>query len=250
MFRYVHATKKEKFWNRHDNVVIGVSLQNPNLTGDRFEKVIEWVNRQANFKRCYVDFADTLNRHNYMLFDGLDEDAAHRKAIENGGAWLEANASTLGKLNIPYQIMRWDRWLRHPRFPFVLHCMEQAYDTYEPFQKAVHDAIHVFFERRGLDQRCVQSKEYRHAVDFILEEISVDTIIYESMKAAYIYPSKETDAYKMVRERKVPGVPHGLENSYYVFLIAEQSEAETPKFKQRTAQNINERYLFVGQRAA
>ena len=249
MLKFTHAKKKEKHWNRHDNVVIGVSLHNPNLTGYRFEKIIEWVNAQPNFKRCYIDFADTLNRHNYMLIDGLEEDVAYKKAIDFGNKWLDVNTKIIEKLNMPHLIMRWDRWLKHPRFQYVFDSMEKAYFNHKPFKKAVDGSIKGFYERRGINSGHILPKEYRHSVNFILEEIAADTIIYESMKAAYVYPSKEMDAYKLVREKKVPGVPFDLDNSYYVRLIATQDDGDDRPEK-KPSHDVQAQYLFTDKIAA
>ena len=222
MFKFIHVKKKEKHWRNNDNVVLGVSLHNPNLTGDRFLKVIDWVNEQPNFKRCYIDFADTLNRHNYMLIDGIDESAAYDKAHKFGKKWLQTNQKHLDTLNIPYQILHWDRWLKNPMFFERFQKLKDVYQSYKPFKKAVDSSIQEFFNRRGVNASHILPKEYFHSVNFILEEIAVDTVIYDSMKAAYVYPAKEMDAYKMIRANKVPQLFFGLSNSYYVRLLATQ----------------------------
>ncbi len=210
---------KEKIFS-NESAVLAVSLHNPNLAGDRLKYIIDWINQKENFKRCYVDLSDTLYRHNYMLTDvNISEEDALLKAKMQGDKWLDRHKVILDRLNVPFYIIRWDKWRIRPEYEEILNLYRKNYDTFESFRKCIHDDISKFFSRKGVDGYHVLPKEIRHCTNYLLEELACHTLMYEEIKAATIYPGSQPSCYKFVKEKGLVDLPNALDNMYYTRVI-------------------------------
>ncbi len=106
-------------------LVLGVSLHNPNIAGDRLKYMIDWIAEKKNFKKCYIDLSDTLYRHNYMLVNSIPKMKQVKKAVDQGNKWLNRHQEIIDRLDIPVSILRWDQWLNNPEFCVYFRCSEK-----------------------------------------------------------------------------------------------------------------------------
>jgi hypothetical protein len=93
---------------KQENGFIGISLDNPNMVGDKLSAVINWLNDNAYFSQIKISLSDTLNRYNIMLLDNISENEARKKALHKGNQWLKQNQHIIYKLKFPFEIIRWD----------------------------------------------------------------------------------------------------------------------------------------------
>lgn len=217
---YITAKGKKVDFASNDVASISVSLHNPNHNGDKFKYIIEWVNEQPFFTRCQVDLSDTLYRHNYMMTNkALNEMQAYLKARRNGSEWIEKHKVYLDKLNIPYEIIRWDKWLDHPEFNDLVLVFKDYYRTDFNFKEAVDAQVYSFFARKDISKEEVPSRALQHSADFLLEELACHTIMYNETPAVKIYPGSLPVCYKYVKEYGVPGLDEPLKGLTFARLI-------------------------------
>ncbi|MCB9963815.1 MAG: tRNA-dependent cyclodipeptide synthase [Rhodospirillales bacterium] len=211
----INPTRDRKNWLTQNRCVLGISLHNPLFSGENLLQIIHWINNQTQFDECIVNVADVLNRHNYMIFDSLDQADALKKSYHHGDSWLNRHMTSLECLNMPFHIMRWSRWLDRIEYNETHEQIKNAYREHSPFKQAViYDAM-KYFKRKGYNEDQVLPKEMSASVSYILEELAVYSIFFGEYSAVKIYPAKEMESFKILRYGKVPNVSRGLTNYYH-----------------------------------
>ncbi|WP_053405216.1 tRNA-dependent cyclodipeptide synthase [Persicobacter sp. CCB-QB2] len=192
------------------NLHIGISIGNQQQRGDYLEATIAYANR--NFDYCLINIADTSQRHNLMM-ENREESAAYSEALSWGDQWLFDNLRYIEKLSIPYKVTRWDHWRLHPDFPEVLEGYYNLYENNSSFQELAHldlarftdahlDKLNHLLTREELERRCV---------NYLLEELSVWTIMGRSGKYLKAYPAKPFKTVLALSSQKYDA-PQGIEN--------------------------------------
>jgi len=203
------------------NGYIGVSLHSPNLTGEGLRAIVSWVNKEGGFKCFKVGLTDSLNRHNYMVQHGMNEEEAHREALRQGDLWIEENKPILDSLNIPYQLVRWDYW--REAYPDTIreytNMFRRAFESDYVLRAAIRNDVANFYERRLKTPLSEVSPEaIQKSVDYLIEELAVYSKIYEEYPSTKMYPGKELDCFTVVRDGKVENVPTAMQDSKFIHL--------------------------------
>ncbi|MCB9980702.1 MAG: tRNA-dependent cyclodipeptide synthase [Rhodospirillales bacterium] len=222
MMEFYAEKNKRNHWKDHKYLLLGISMLNPNHQGEKFQKIISWVNQQINFQSCFIYLADTLYRHNFMLSDRLSEKAAYEKAARLGQRWIENQSSALEMLNISHRIIRWDSHLNNPYYQetFEMFCKEYTHNI--PFQQSVKKDIETIFARRGINTNHILPKEIRCFEHFILEELAADSIFFGKYRVASVYPGRELSSYKYLRIEETSDFANSFKNYYPIRLIGKE----------------------------
>jgi tRNA-dependent cyclodipeptide synthase len=214
MIEYRVKAKKSPDWKKYKTACLAVSVGREYHEGDKLKAAIEWINTRFQF--VIVDVADTLQRHNLMLEQGLSETLAYEKARRMGDEWLERNKEPLNAFRIPVRIDCWDDRLKHPQYRNTRVQFEQLYWNNNVFQQAVNtDAAR--FVRRQMDKNPEVSVQhaFENSVKYLLEETAALTLFYRENPCATIYPSSSTLCFETIKQGMIKNAPKGMENDYH-----------------------------------
>lgn len=204
-------------WKEYKTCSLGISLQSQNHVGEKLAAMVDWINGTRHFERCVVDLSDTLHRHNFALQGGLSLDAAHEKALHIGNQWLKDNQKILDRLSIPYEIVRWDHWLTHPRLFESRKAFDAAFLADQEFRDALLRDVGHFLERSQRQSfKGASPAAVKHSLEYLLEELAVHALFFEQYPCATIYPGRQQESFRLVREGHVRNVPQGMTQSCFV----------------------------------
>lgn len=210
MTDYRVKIRKCPFWGNYETACLAVSVGKEYHEGDKLRAAVEWIN--TRFRRVIVDVADTLQRHNIMLKQGLSEPQAHEKANSLGEEWLERNKETLGIFTIPVRIDRWDNRLNHPEYKKTQEIFGKLYDENYIFHQAVDSDVSAFICRQ---EQTFNHNIWRNSVNYLLEEAAALTLFYRKNPCATIYPKGTLLCFKLLNQGEIDGAPNGFENNYH-----------------------------------
>ncbi len=239
----MHVTRDpERKWAQYDRVSIGISIGNQNEQGDKLRAIVKWLNEQPNFKSCLICLSDTLYSWNQIDKAGVVLANANIIAAVKGDNWLSANREILADLQIPSELVRWDRWRRHPDFAITLKIFEHLYFTDPHFKSVIDAEIAEFADRRSKTHGPEAMENIReNSRRFILEELAGYTLFYRKYPhTAKIYPGRPTAAFSALHRKEVAGAPPGIDTEYFMEVFVEKVKAQldlkrgdsTPKLKE------------------
>ncbi len=194
-----------------------ISVGQEYCEGAKLQATVDWVNK--NFSNCFIDIADTLQRHNLIALQDMSEfDADHASKIA-GQEWIERNIKFIEALAVPYAIRRWDEWRLHPNFDSTLKNVHNLYAIDTSFKEALDLDVQGFIARRQMDgslqdENTIVKMEKSSGL-FILEEIAASILMGNACPASVIYNAKELLAYNYVRKGQACA-PAGLEKLDYI----------------------------------
>lgn len=216
-------------WQNFKICTIGISIGNPNCQGERLEAIVNWLNSTSNFEACMIDLSDSLNRYNIMLEDGIDEEAARAVAIEQGTQWLKDNQHILDKLNVPFKVTRWEKWLLNPKVSEYKAEFYKAFENDKTFREAVLADVENYHNRHDRSAWNVNNLgRMKYNIGYLIEELAVHSAIYDAGPVASIYPGEQQTSFRLVRNGSVENVPTGMQNSHFVRMNVYNTDAHKP----------------------
>lgn len=219
----IASIKSKGGWKDQTRFCLGISMGH-NHQSESLEAIVAWIN-QSPFESGIIDLSDTLNRYNFMR-DGVTEDKAAQRALQQGDDWLLQNESILEKLSKPVEIIRWNAWLKNPDYADVHAKVVRAYQENLAFQHAVLQDIKTFLSRKGED---ATGKDYALCRAYLIEEIACHSLLYNSSDMAAIYPGKQLESYRVIRAGAVPGIAADLTHSPFVRLVVHSFDKPVAK---------------------
>ncbi len=217
------SVKSRGGWTEGGKFSLGVSMGSENHDGEALQAVVDWINA-SSFESGIIDLSDTLCRFGFML-EGLYEESAYLASVKLGDEWLRRNSSILSSLEKPCQVIRWDTWRRHEDFESVSAEVEAAYKKSTALRHAVYADISAYYTRKDI---ALSPEKVGLSTRYFLEELTAHTLLHRIHDVAAIYPGKQLECYKMVRQKKVE-FPEGIPGSAFVRLVP-HSFANTPQF--------------------
>lgn len=172
--------------------------------GKKFEAVIKLINN--SFKQCTILVDDSVQRHTLAILKNLDAEHLHNFANEEGDQWLARNKSYFAQLTIPYDIMRWDYWLQHMKFPQSLQRVKDKYAQNATYKAAIHANIDEFLSRYLKDIDSTNFDDQRAnklCLDYLLEECAVMCLWPENKYDFEVYPSGRNQAMAATYEQLI-----------------------------------------------
>jgi tRNA-dependent cyclodipeptide synthase len=172
--------------------------------GDRFLTVAKWA--KETFDHVWIDLADTDKAINYQAFDGMSADKAYHTAKAAGDLWLVANSEAVDLIG-GENVIRFDHWTASPDHAPFRETLTDIYKT-DPLFKATVDAdAWGYVQKKSTDQNIDQQ---RSCVSYILNEMAACCVRANELRATCVYPSKQKEAFRLVREQIIKGAPKEL----------------------------------------
>jgi tRNA-dependent cyclodipeptide synthase len=179
--------------------VYAVSTGKEYHEGEELAKHISFFN--PKFSHLTIVNTDSLQRHTLQIVENLAPDEAYEEALKRGKDWEARNQKYLDKLEIPYEIVRWDTLRETPEFSERLSAIENFYQKNKRFFKAVNKAAGSFVrscELKGLVQKENLDKCIKISQNYIKEECA-GTLLFGSPDFL-AYPRELNGAIKFVCE--------------------------------------------------
>ncbi|MDF2940682.1 MAG: hypothetical protein K0R66_1324 [Gammaproteobacteria bacterium] len=200
---------KGRFATSH--CLLSISVGQPKHEGKKLLATINKVNK--NFGKCTIMLADSLQRLNLKVsYPALDWDELWQMARLEGDAWLDRNAEALDRLQIPYEIVRWDSWLNHARFNHSLDLINILYEENPRFRTGVFSTIKGFIERLSKNDHPINCLNVlKYGVEYIKEESAVYLLMASAGYDFILYPSKIIPSFEIIQQYLVaPYFAHKL----------------------------------------
>jgi tRNA-dependent cyclodipeptide synthase len=176
-----------------------------NWCADRFNTVTVCVN-------------DTLQRYTTMFEENISEASAFDVAMQKGTEWIERNEGIwCKKSNI--SVVRWEDW-KNGDYSEIKPKVAFMYASNPEFEQAINKNImEIWDRRRKIKPELYKSEHFDRFFElskqYLLEEISAFSIMYERDKAIDIYPGTTIFAATLFQGREVKGAPSGLGKGHF-----------------------------------
>lgn len=232
------ATPKPKTaFNARSTFVLGISLGSQSHEGDSLAAIVSAIN-DGSFSKGVIDLSDTLKRYKYMA-DGMDGVSAAKLAKAEGDAWLARNGFLLDRLEVKeLDIRRWDEWLAHPHYAHTRQLFEHIFRSCEVLRDAVDRDIRGFYARAYGESEDIAPQAYELSRQFFLEELAAHSLLYAEYNAVNVYPGKQLECFKVIRQGLVPDAPQALVSSPYAKLVMHSFEHARTKHPFQQSQAV------------
>lgn len=195
---------------------LGISLGSHNHERPAYSAVVDWVT--GKFDQCVIDLSDTLHAYTHMLDHDISLEEAIEHTYQEGTKWLERHQDLLDKLNMPYEIRRWDSLRLHPDFERLREEFYTVFQNNIAFRAAVSRDVRKFLERKYGSQFHIMPRHINLCISYLMNELAGHTILFRDFPCATVYPGRQAQCFEMVRNGEVPEAPFGLQNSYFTRL--------------------------------
>lgn len=212
--------------NREHNCLLTVSVGQPVHTDEKLMATVKAIAESNRFKKVFINLADTLQRHTIGLTSSEPADKWLEQAESEGDKWLSDNCKILdqGLGDIPYEVIRWDRWRFNPSFAEAEASIEELYKTDPEYKAAFQDTISEFLSRyqKRLESEgkpfteVERSAASLNSYKYLAEECAVMLIwANEHTFPCEVYPSKRNAAMEATHKKLVlplfPEVLHPIQ---------------------------------------
>lgn len=171
--------------------------------GAKFLATVALVDRC--FDSCIMLIDDTLQRHTMALEIGAESgDEQMLASFREGDAWLTRNREAYSQMQIPLQIVRWNKWLYHKKYPYFRAMLQRIYSTDASYRNCFEKTIDQFLERysrRSLVNYTVDIRARRLCLDYLLEECSIMCLWPELGCEFEVYPNYRNAAMDETHRR-------------------------------------------------
>ena len=201
--------------------------------GDKFGATIDLVN--AAFESCILLIDDSLQRHSMALNKAQDADFFYPAAIAAGDAWLARNKPYYQKLDCLEQIIRWDKWLKHPCYLEKHAQIKTLLAKDKDYQHSFDETITAFLKRNAQNRYVEDENARRLCLDYLMEECAALCLWPETLCHFEVYPNKRNLAMTQTHQRFVlPQYPQLLHPVAIKFKNRKQFKPQDFDFKEQT----------------
>lgn len=195
-------------WNLKPVCSLEISIGNARQTGDKLAAMVEWAER--SFGQCLFHIGDTLYRHNYEAA-GHTPAAAWDLSRRAGDEWLDAHRDIIESCRVPYEIIRWQRWLDAPEYPALHTAIRDMYLSDEEFRRAVMADVWAFMERQQERIQAIGPEKFiSSCIAFLLEEAAGDTLMSRAYDIARAYPGPQLETFRYLARPGTDAAVAGL----------------------------------------
>ena len=190
------------------SVILAISAGQEYHENEKLLATINLINR-VGFKKCTIMLGDTLQRHNIFLEKNTNMEEAHRDGRKLGDEWLQRNERFYKKLQIPYEIIRWDEWLSHRDYQKHRAKIDHLFENNEEFRLGFLNSINQFIDRykkhsHGSDDLFDHQKVFSLCLEYLKEECAIIMPLWAQHSYNFIiYPSSMLDAMRVTFEKLV-----------------------------------------------
>lgn len=212
----------------HSKCLMPISVGQKIHEGEKFAAAVNLINR--SFNSCTILVDDTIQRHTMKIEKNENHDVLFARALEEGDVWLKRNGNVINSINIPHQVIRWNRWLDDPDYPALLKKIEQTYSQNEEFKNAVDNNIHTFLKRYRIriNKHIDYENSFSCCLDYLMEECACMCLWPKEGFHFEVYPTGRNEAMNKTYELFIkPSMPNLL-------------KSVSLRFKKYSKQNTNE----------
>jgi len=210
-FRECPLSEREKF--SKSSCLMPISIGQEVHEGDKFTAVLKLVNR--NFSKCTILIDDTVQRHTLAIIQNESSTKElYNEALRQGSEWLVKYLPEIEQhFDIPFSIIRWNKWLNHNDFQNSLNQIKQSYNADPEYRNAIDENINDFLTRY---QKKHGSSNFDWKIgealcfNYLIEECAAMCLWIEENCEYELYPSGRNKAmtatYKRFIEPKAPNL--------------------------------------------
>lgn len=217
---YVVKVKSEKSadkWQDFDTARLQISVGQEYHEGDKMVATLDWLRSRFPFSQICVN--DTLQRFNLMFEDNLGLPEALKISRERGQIWAQKYGDE-SKRHESSEIIHWDFWLGQSDYTVTRDMINDIYRDHEEFRNLISQNIEDIWARRRVKKPEIYTDERYHeffalSCEYLLEEISVFSMMFENRRAIDIYPGTTIFAATILQGRTIPGAPSGLGKGHF-----------------------------------
>jgi len=132
------------------NALLCISVGQPYHEEHKLTAAINLINQLFHSGKCTVMLADSLQRYNLLHLPGkeLSLKEAHQIAHIKGNEWVDRNQSIINNLKIPYQIKRWNDFLKEEEYQKKLQFIENLIENDLGLSEAIQQTVNFFVGNR------------------------------------------------------------------------------------------------------
>lgn len=228
----VRATPKPKTaFNARTTFVLGVSIGSPSHEGGSLAAIVDAING-GTFSKGVIDLSDTLKRYKFMT-EGMSETEAAKLALTGGDAWLGRNQKYLNRLKVErLDVRRWNEWIEHPGYQETRKLFERIYESSSELRNAIDHDIRRYYARSYDAIGKIEPRAYELSRQFFLEELAAHSLLYTEYQGVNVYPGKQLECFKIVRQGRLPEAPQALISSPYAKMVMHSFDRPVTDFQQ------------------
>lgn len=213
----VKSGQSHDSWHAFDVARLQISVGQEYHEGDKMSATWQWL--KPRFSTVQVCVNDSLQRFNMMFEQSIDLDCALKKSREAGSSWLDRHKEMIEQLD-NVEVYHWDHWLKHHSYDSVRQKINNLYQEHNEFKTLIDNNTQDIWARRKIkDENKYRDERYREFFDlskeYLLEEISVFSIMFEERSAIDIYPGTVLFAATVLQGRTLPQAPCGLGKGHF-----------------------------------
>lgn len=208
----VKAEQSTHNWQEFDMARLQISVGQEYHENEKLTAAFNWCKHR--FSRVQICVNDTLQRFNMMFEYGITEEDARIKAARAGEEWTKRYIHLFS--SIPHlEIKKWSSWKLDRRYQEYSKQIEDLYLSNPEFKESIDNNIESIWQRRQASYPGKYNKNRKKefvllSKKYLLEEITVFSIMFESDEAIDIYPGTTIFAATIFQNREVTSAPRGL----------------------------------------
>ena len=188
--RLINVPLEDRQYLKARTCIFPVSVGRDDFEDRRLKATLETIN--SSFKECTIAICDTLQRYTLEIENPeKSEQELYELSLLNGDQWLDRNRSIIEScIKIPYKIIRWQDYLKSPKFKEYLKESLDFYYSDDKYRAVVKEAINSFLERRG-KKNCSDEIDtcFETSLKYLMEEYAVSLGWMETKFDYHIYPN-------------------------------------------------------------
>lgn len=209
---------------KHNKCFLGVSIDAPFIGGKHVEKVLHWID--SNFKECLIIIGDDVHLYNEFIFGNSEQEAKSKCKIL--GEFAESRLKEgLGKLNqTKFKIHHWNRYTGSTEFISLNKRYKKLFAEESKFHSSIITCARKYLKKqREKGNYSIVSEEdaIQHSVEYIIEEMTVFSILISKGYSTLIYPGTILQIFKDIVQDVFPTIDSVLKEGIYIDLTIKKN---------------------------
>lgn len=221
---FINCSEEMKIKFKESSCLLLISVGQQTHEDEKFLVTLKLVNK--HFKNCTIQVGDSIQRHTMALIRGGTASDMYEQSLIDGELWIERNIKYIEQLTIPYNIIRWNKWLLHKDYQKYLLQVNELYESDTSFRATFYESSNQFIERRSKRIKGYFDKEeaLAHSVNHVKEECVCLCLWVKEGYNYEMYPTKRNKAMDATYEKLIlPNIETPLEPIGYRFKKTQQN---------------------------
>ncbi len=207
-----------------DRGFLGISINNPIFLEQKIEFLTDWL--YENLSECKIIVGDHLHRINEYILYGENIVNATEKSRKRGALIAEHLTKILHKYNKNRLSLEfWAQYSKDEECQYEREKLKSLYQQNNNFQASINDLATTFIDKqisRGCHIHVNKGKAINFSVKYILEEMSVFSILIKRGYKVQVYPGTQLNILKELAKGKFPEIDTNLKHGIYIDLTVKK----------------------------